>query len=75
VISMPVPIKNMLAYSKLQKAIAKLEKVEKVDPVNQPAAEAFEIIMDVYSLAAELAVDVLEIQQKNGWYNPTKDKV
>ncbi|WP_142965562.1 hypothetical protein [Enterococcus casseliflavus] len=72
---MPVPIKNMLAYSKLQKAIAKLEKVEKVDPVNQPAAEAFEIIMDVYSLAAELAVDVLEIQQKNGWYNPTKDKV
>ncbi|MGF2110468.1 hypothetical protein ACQUEE_06865 [Enterococcus casseliflavus] len=72
---MPVPIKNMLAYSKLQKAIAKLEKVEKVDPVNQPAAEAFEIIMDLYSLAAELAVDVLEIQQKNGWYNPTKDKV
>lgn len=72
---MPVPIKNMLAYSKLQKAIAKLEKVEKVDPVNQPAAEAFEIIMDVYSLAAELAVDILEIQQKNGWYNPTKDKV
>lgn len=72
---MPVPIKNMLAYSKLQKAIAKLEKVEKVDPVNQPAAEAFEIIMDVYSLAAELAVDVLEIQQENGWYNPTKDKV
>lgn len=72
---MPIPIKNMLAYSKLQKAIAKLEKVEKVDPVNQPAAEAFEIIMDVYSLAAELAVDILEIQQKNGWYNPTKDKV
>lgn len=72
---MPVPIKNMLAYSKLHKSIAKLEKVEKVDPVNQPAAEAFEIIMDVYSLAAELAVDILEIQQKNGWYNPTKDKV
>ncbi|MFS1052271.1 hypothetical protein [Enterococcus casseliflavus] len=72
---MPIPIKNMLAYSKLQKAITKLEKIEKMDPVNQPAAEAFEIIMDVYSLAAELAVDVLEIQQKNGWYDPTKDKV